>query len=113
MGYILVYLLIRIYKGKAIEITETVSDSTSFSNNQPVHPFDDTKFIIAYGITFDALDDTCIYESTYANVYQYEIYRDENYTMHLNDHYYDLEPCNNTHFSEKDFEDIPLLSRMN
>ena len=112
MSYILVYLMIRIYEGKTIEITETVSDSTSFSDNKPVYPFDDTKFVIAYGIYFRASDYNCVSESTRANIYQYEVYRDQNDIKHEKNDLYDLEVCNNTHFSEKDFEDIPILNTM-
>ena len=112
MSYILVYLLIRIYKGKSFEITETVSDSTSFSNNQPVHPFDDTKFIIAYNIFIDASDHTCLYQSTNGSPFQYEGYRDENDNSQKEIKFYDVEACNYTHFSEKDFQDIPALNTM-
>ena len=103
-------MLIRIYKGETIEITETVSDSTSFSNYQPEYPFDDTKFIIAYRIDLQASDYNCVYESTYFNIYQHNSYRDENDNPQFQIEYYDFEQCSNTHFSDKDFEDIPVLN---
>ena len=112
MSYIWVYLLIRIYKGKTIEITETVSDTSSFSNNQPVYPFDDTKFVIAYGFFLQASDYDCLFESSFVSLYQYEAYRDENSELLEELKYYDIEVCNNTHFSDEDFNNIPILNRM-
>ena len=113
MGYILIYLLIRIYEGKTIEITETVSDSNSFIDNRLEHPFDDTKFIIAYDLHIAASNYNWVYESTSASLYQYEAYRNQSGEYLRKTDYYFPELCNSTHFSEKDFEDIPGLNRMN
>ena len=83
--------MIRIYEGKTIEITETVSDSNSFSDNRPVYPFDNTKFIIAYSLVAHASDYDCVVESSPVKVFQLEGYTDENDIYHWKKQYYDLE----------------------
>ena len=112
MSYVLVYLLIRIYKGKTIEVTETVSNSSILSDNQLVYPFDDTQFIIAHRIYLDATDYDWVFESTLTSLYQYDVTEDETGEHHTKIEYYDVEPCNNTHFTDKEFDDIPVLNRM-
>ena len=54
-----------------------------------------------------------MYESTSSRLYQYEAYRNQNGQYLRKTDYYFPESCNNTHFSEKDFEDIPGLNGMN
>ena len=68
--------------------------------------------MIAYKSYFDASDYNCLYESTNVSPFQYETYRDENDDVYSEYKFYDQEVCNYTHFSQKDFEDIPALHRM-
>ena len=111
MGYILVYLSIRIFKGKTTEIIETVSESTDYSNIQPVYPFDNTKFIMGYTYAIDAIDYNCVQENIISQLYQYKVSKDENgLNPNRKYEYYDFEKCNNTHFSDKDFENFPYLN---
>ena len=111
MGYILVYLSIRIFKGKTTEIIETVSESTDYANIQPVYPFDNTKFIMGYTYAIDAIDYNCVQENIISQLYQYKLSKDENgLNPNRKYEYYDFEKCNNTHFSDKDFEKFPYLN---
>ena len=111
-SYVLVYLLIRVYQGKTIEVTETVSDIVSLSENQAVYPFDQSNFVIAAGFFLDAEDYTCIHESTQISMFQYSSSINETGDFQKAYDYYDLEPCNKTHFSDKNFEDLPVLDYM-
>ena len=89
-----------------------MSDSGIILDPQAVNPFDNNKFIIAYQIRVDASDFDCVYESTSGRTYQYRYYMDESDNVHFDIRHYPLEPCNLTHFSQKDFEDIPELNDM-
>ena len=48
MSYVLVYLSIRVFKANTFEISETIVDANSVTNNRSERPFDNTQFTIAY-----------------------------------------------------------------
>ena len=89
-----------------------MSDSNSFLNSQPVYPFDDSKFIIAYDFSIDAINYDCVYENTFVSLYQYESLWNQSDWLNNIIEYHDLRTCNSTHFAEKDFENIPNLNEM-
>ena len=50
MSYILVYLMVRVFQGTSIEISETVVDSNNLFSNHSVQPSEGTKFKIAWSL---------------------------------------------------------------
>ena len=84
----------------------------SAQSNQTVYPFENSKFVIAASYFIDATDYKCIHESTLIDLYQYKATRNENGDFNREYEFYDLESCSNEHFTDKEFEDYPILKDM-
>ena len=82
MGYILVYLAIRVFEGKSIEISETVVESSNIFSNHSVHPSEGTKFKIAWILSLNAPGDyECIFENLDFKLMQYQSVLNENFQI--------------------------------
>ena len=77
-----------------------------------VYPFENSKFVIAVTYSFEASDRNCLLESTLLNLYQYTVITNESGGYDKHWEYYDLEYCNNNHFTDKEFEEYPILHNM-
>ena len=53
MSYVLVYLLIRVFKRNTFEISESIVDSNNVFTYKKESPFDDSQFNIAYQFDLD------------------------------------------------------------
>ena len=113
MSYVLVYQLIRVFEGKSIEITQSVLDSDNLNSNQSVQPLNGTKFQLGFNIHYytESLTNWLFY-NTHTELVQIDSIKHENGSYSQSYQNFPLELCNEANFSNKTFEDIPILKDM-
>ena len=111
MGYVLVYLSIRVFQGTSIEISESVVDSNIVFTNQSVSPFEGTKFNIAMRLSIPSMKDPeWVVENMDYDFYQTEMLVDENNNQDYDATINSLEKCDDSHFPKNTFNYIPALN---